>query len=441
MDALATVALEERLGRFRAFGTLRRALRVTEEVEEIALAAQRFALGVLGCSHFAIYCTEKEDSDFVLLCSSPSTLELPSSIERTSALAEQLATGALVREGELVDKFPPQKTEALALRGSPGDLIGVAIVAGDELDHELIDELVFDVESALSARLIARLRAEELAVLEIQERELVGLLRDVEARDEIIQRDLEEAREFQRKMLGAPPRVRGAAVEIVYQPLGVVGGDLYAVSVDGQQLRLFIADATGHGVRASLTTMFIKSGYEAVRRTARDPAALLAALNDAIARTYRSAEMLFSAACVDIDLATGKVLAASAAHPAICVVRRGDAAFMGSGGAFLGLRTGMKFKNDETLLEPGDAVYLYTDGFIEARKHNLLFGDDRLGQAIVEAHRAGTLAGEGVVAAVSAFLDGTPLDDDGTFLGVRYGEGDDEPVPSTREVDVDVTKL
>ncbi len=163
--------------------------------------------------------------------------------------------------------------------------------------------------------MLTRLRAEELAVLEIQERELVGLLRDVEARDAIIQRDLEEARQFQRQMLGVPPEVANVAIEVLYQPLGLVGGDLYAISIEGRTLRLFVADATGHGVRASLTTMFIKSGYEAVRASAADRASLLAALNDTIAQTYRSSEMLFSAVCVDLDLDSGRLLSSSAAHP------------------------------------------------------------------------------------------------------------------------------
>lgn len=233
-------------------------------------------------------------------------------------------------------------------------------------------------------------------------------------------------------MLGLPPKVPGAAVEVVYKPLGLVGGDLYAVSVDrdGGRLRLFVADATGHGVRASLTTMFIKSGYEAVRLAAAEPATLLAALNDTIAQTYRSSEMLFSAVCVDVDLATGHVLIASAAHPPVCVVKSGEGTFVEAGGAFLGLRTGMKFGMQETSLAPGDGIYLYTDGFSEARKQQVQFGDERLRAAITDAHRMGKPAGEAVEQAVAAFLEDTPMDDDGAFVGVRFGV-DDVP-PSAR---------
>ena len=434
-------ALEQRVERLRAFGSLRRSFRVTEEVEAIAEAAVRFAIDVLRCTHFVIWCGEKEDSDFTLLSAPPGAFEVPSTIERTSDITLALDSSPSTRDPQLLASLgapPGMEAMALALRASPTELIGIALVVGGALDAEILDELVFDVESSLAARMIARLRAEELAVLEIQERELVGLLREVEERDAIIQRDLEEARQFQRKMLGAPPRVDGASIEVVYKPLGLVGGDLYAVSVDGTRLRLFVADATGHGVRASLTTMFIKSGYEAVRLAAADPAALLAALNDTIAHTYRSSEMLFSAACVDIDLATGRVTSSSAAHPAVCIVRGGHASFIEGGGAFLGLRTGMKFATHEVTIEPGDGVYLYTDGFIEARKQNLLFGDDRFKEAILAAHNLGLPAGDAVLTAVTSFLDGTPLDDDGTFVGVRYGV-DDPPPLSARDVEaVDV---
>lgn len=407
----------------RAFGALRRTLRGLEEVDAIARAAVGFAIDVLGCRRAALYGAEKETSDFVLVSASDAA-EAPATIERVAPLVGELEKSLWVGDGP--------DGAFLALRGTDDLLIGVLSVAGPSLDRELFDELVFDVESVLSARMIAQLRAEELAVLEIQERELVGLLRDVEARDEIIQRDLEEARRFQRQMLGTPPRVAGAAVEVVYLPLGLVGGDLYAVSADGARVRILVADATGHGVRASLTTMFIKSVYEAVRRTAPDPASLLAAVNEMIAHTYRSAEMLFSAACVDLDLETGKVLSSSAAHPPICIVKDGEPRLLEGGGAFLGLRPNMKFELQECEIAAGDAVYLYTDGFTEARKGQEQFGEERFKAAILDAHSRGVPAGAVLVEAVKAFLDGAPFDDDGAFVGLRLGVEDDLPPVSTR---------
>jgi sigma-B regulation protein RsbU (phosphoserine phosphatase) len=404
-----SAAAEERLERMRAFGGLRRALRSTENIESIARTALRFAMDILACERVAVYVADEDSSDFLLRASSHDVVE---TIERMSTLGQALETSAFVRD----DTFGGT---ALVLRGAEGQPIGILFVAPTS-DQELLDELVFDVESILATRMMARLRAEELAVLEIQERELVGLLRDVETRDEIIQRDLDEARRFQRRMLGEPPKIAGAEIEVVYVPLGLVGGDLYAVSVDGTRVRMLVADATGHGVRASLTTMFIKSGYEAVRRSAANPAALLAALNEAIAHTYRSAEMLFSAACVDLDLATGAIEWSSAAHPPICLMKNGHVELLEGGGAFLGLRPGMKFQLESATIAPGDAIYLHTDGFIEARKGQEQFGEERFKAAVLGAPNG--KAGAALLAAVTEFMTGAALDDDGTFVGLRFLE-------------------
>lgn len=417
--------LDDRFARLRSFGALRRALRSAETVDDVAAETVRFVTSELGYVHASLYCAFGSEENYRLVRTSDDPESVPTEIARDSALAQRLLEAASVADVDPVTELSRTKATsatALALRSGPDKLEGVLLVAGRELLPETQEELAFDVESALSTRLVAHLRAEELAMLEIQERELVGMLREVQERDAIIQRDLEEARQFQRRMLGAPPRVDRASVEVVYLPLGLVGGDLYAVSSEDSRLRLFIADATGHGVRASLTTMFIKSGYDAVRGTASGPAALLEALNDNISRAYGSAEMLFSAGCVDIDLASGELTFASAAHPPVCIVRGGRAMLLEGGGAFLGLRARMRFEQHTMKLADGDGVYLFTDGFSEARREGgEQFGDARLEATVLAAHNAGQLAGEALHAAVIDFATTGGIGDDATFIGARLG--------------------
>lgn len=423
--------IDDRVARLRSFGALRRALRSAETVEDVAAETVRFVTQELGCVHASLYCAFGSEEDYRLVRSSDDPESVPAEIARDSDLARRLRASPSVADVDPVAELSRTKAAtatALALRSGPDALEGILLVAGRELPVESQEELAFDVESALSTRLVAHLRAEELAMLEIQERELVGMLREVQERDAIIQRDLEEARQFQRRMLGAPPRVDRASVEVVYLPFGLVGGDLYAVSSDGDRLRLFIADATGHGVRASLTTMFIKSGYDAVRGTASGPAALLEALNDNISRAYGSAEMLFSAGCVDIDLTTGELTFASAAHPPVCVVRDGKAMLLEGGGAFLGLRARMRFEQHAMRLSDGDGVYLFTDGFSEARRDGgEQFGDERVEAAILAAHVAERPAGAALHAAVVDFATAGGIGDDATFVGARLGRSVSDP--------------
>lgn len=424
--------LARKVEQLRRFASFRRALRVTEGVEDVAAMAVPFVTTELGFTHMSIYAAERDIDDFRLLASShpPDFVDVP--LDRGSEVATTLDTETFAYDLPLARQLAERlesRAVVLALRG--GDkVIGFALLATrDGLDDDTLTELAFDLESALYARITAWLRAEELAVLEIQERELVGLLRDVQERDAIIRQDLEEAQRFQQSMLGKPPRVAGAAIEIVYRPLDLVGGDIYAVSLHGRKLRAFVADATGHGVRASLTTMFIKSGYDAVRTSASGPAELLRLLNDNIARAYRSAEMLFSAVCADLDLDTGVVEISSAAHPAVCVVTGGDGVFVEGRGALLGLRSQMSFETHRITIAPGDGIYLLTDGFAEVRgAGGDQYGEERTRDFIRDEHVAGRAAGEKLTEAVLAFAAGGALTDDATMVGVRYGVEDAEPV-------------
>lgn len=56
-----------------------------------------------------------------------------------------------------------------------------------------------------------------------------------------------------------------------------------------------------------------------------------------------------------------------------------------STGPSLGFFPGMAFDTESVVLEPGDCLFLYTDGIVEATDSDgEMFGDDRLEQALIE---------------------------------------------------------
>ena len=83
--------------------------------------------------------------------------------------------------------------------------------------------------------------------------------------------------------------------------------------------------------------------------------------------------------------------------------------------------TGHEFNNKWIQLNPGDTLFLYTDGVTEAEDARLEeFGEDRLDRALSEmATRTVQEVAEGVVCAVQEFVAGTPQSDDITCLAVR----------------------
>lgn len=323
------------------------------------------------------------------------------------------------------------------------DIVGIAVAgsSGDDAGH-----YTRAASSGLAARGLSE--AAELAANAIAhctlywelavERNLLQArirerTRELEAINERMRDEARQARDFQQTILAAPPAISGVAFDIVYRPLDLVGGDVYDVSVDADdRIRLFVADATGHGVGASLATMFIKGEYDQNRELR--PAELLRAMNDDIARLYGRLEMRFTATCVEIDRARRQITYASAGHPAPCRVAGGDVVELESGGPFMGIVPGLEFPEWTAAFEPGDGLYVYTDGVVEEwNAANDAFGERRLFAAIGDALRAGRPVADAVCASLDDFVDGHPLHDDITLLGVRWqGAGYDDSSRTSR---------
>jgi sigma-B regulation protein RsbU (phosphoserine phosphatase) len=260
---------------------------------------------------------------------------------------------------------------------------------------------------------------------EILENFCFGLERDherarkvIEERDALIFAELEHARRFQQATLTGVPLIEGHDLDVVYKPAAQVGGDLYDVTQNVGGVRLFMADATGHGIKAALSTMLIKAEYEAVRDRNCSPGRLLKLLNDKVAASYRSLEMIFTALVVDFDLSSGRVLYACAAHPAPMALHEGRAMELpDAAGSFVGLTLDTEFEDKHAFIEPGGALLLASDGVTEAiHPTRGEFGEARVLSAMETAQ--GALAGA-VWSALDAFLFPKSPEDDVTLLGLR----------------------
>lgn len=245
--------------------------------------------------------------------------------------------------------------------------------------------------------------------------------REIEERDRIIRTDLERAAKFQRSILGKPPKVTGVQFGIAYEPLDAVGGDVYDAAVlPSGILRLFIADATGHGIEAALSTILIKNEYDAIKRHGASPAASLRELNNRIAANHHNVEAMFSCAIVDLDLARNKLQYANAGHPGPLLVRGGDVEILEEDGALVGIKPGLRFPEWNVDLDAWEACVLVTDGITESR--NLLgkeFGTERLYGAIRKARESGRGITDEIVMQVTTHRGKAPRRDDLTAFAVE----------------------
>lgn len=243
--------------------------------------------------------------------------------------------------------------------------------------------------------------------------------RQIEERDQLIRRDLERAARYQRSVLGKPPVIEGLRFGITYQPLDAVGGDVYDASLLGTGwLRLFIADATGHGIEAALATMLIKNEYDAVKKSP-SPAIALRELNNRIATTHQKVATVFSGMVVDLDLQQNKLSYSNAGHPGAVLVRNGEVEELAEDGPLIGVRPNLVFPEWELDLEAWEALVLVTDGITDTRNSaGMSFGVAGLHAAVREALRRGRDIATEVRTHVDAFRGLAPAHDDVTALAV-----------------------
>ncbi|MBU0718316.1 MAG: SpoIIE family protein phosphatase [Planctomycetes bacterium] len=155
----------------------------------------------------------------------------------------------------------------------------------------------------------------------------------------------------------------------VYRPASWVSGDLFDVfRIDEDHTGFYVADAVGHGMAASLLTMFIKRSISPKQvngssYTILSPTDVLASLNDALAE-QELPNCQFVTACYGlIDHRTLTLQYSRGGHPyPILITAEGIVSELRSSGGLLGLFHGGEFPTVETQLRPGDKLLLFSDG-------------------------------------------------------------------------------
>jgi sigma-B regulation protein RsbU (phosphoserine phosphatase) len=208
-------------------------------------------------------------------------------------------------------------------------------------------------------------RTKELADRNGQLADLLAALRDKEQR---IIGDLEQARAFQQSILPTLPSTLKAAIHAYFRPLELVGGDIYDVCERSDDvLRIFMADATGHGVQAAMRTIVLKAEYDRLKYEIGNPAALLETFNRNLVTLYSRSEMLCTACCIDVIVNDhgARVRYANAAQPPLLRLSGGQTQEINSEGPFIGLYKDAEVSLSEFDLASGERLVVYTDGLCD----------------------------------------------------------------------------
>ncbi len=207
-------------------------------------------------------------------------------------------------------------------------------------------------------------------------------------------------------------------------PAKEVGGDFYDFYfTDSYSLHFVIADVSGKGVPAAMFMMRAMTELKTLTESGKSIGDVFTDSNNALC-AGNAAAMFVTAWQGGIDLSTGCLNYANAGHnPPL--VRHADGKFnflKSRAGFVLAGMDGVQYKQFELQLEPGDIVYLYTDGVTEATNAaNELYGENRL-LNVVNAREYESMQSlcEAVRADVDAFVGEADQFDDITMVAFRY---------------------
>jgi sigma-B regulation protein RsbU (phosphoserine phosphatase) len=193
--------------------------------------------------------------------------------------------------------------------------------------------------------------------------------------------DLEVARQIQFGLLPFDPVARpGAFVSASMRPANTVGGDYFdVIDLDDDRLAVTIGDVAGKGMPAALLMALLQGSLRTLITAGLRGPELIAKLNDHLCVNIPS-NRLVTLFYAEYDPATGELAFVNAGHNAPFILRAGGTLDrMPATGVALGIVPAARFEAVLTRLEPGERVFLYTDGVTEAfDARDTEYGEPRL---------------------------------------------------------------
>lgn len=248
----------------------------------------------------------------------------------------------------------------------------------------------------------------------------------IDAAEKRIEQELEFARTIQDSALPKNFAFPRGDFEIfaTMDPAKEVGGDFYDFFfVDRNKLALVIADVSGKGIPAALFMMRAKTAIRGLAESGQSPAEILRRANNALCEG-NDAEMFVTVWLGIIDLTTGRMDCSNAGHEYPVMLRAGgDYDYIKDRhGLALAAMQDVRYREYALQFDPGDRLFVYTDGIPEAINETVeQYGPQRL-LAVLNAEKAAPMQTllPSVREDIAGFAGAAEQFDDITMLGFVY---------------------
>ncbi len=253
-------------------------------------------------------------------------------------------------------------------------------------------------------------------------------LKSTTASKAAIENELQVAHNIQMGMLPKvfPPYPDRDDIDIfgMLSPAREVGGDLFDFYIRDNHLFFCIGDVSGKGVPASLFMAVTRSLFRNISAHTSDPGQIITALNEALVDGNDSC-MFVTLFVGVIDLESGRIRYSNAGHDQPLLIGRDISLLPCDANVPLGVMSEWTFTVQESVVDPGTTIFLYTDGITEAENIQYdQFGIQRVEQTARLMQAEDISKPHDIVKrmakAVHAFVGEAHQSDDLTMLAIKY---------------------
>jgi sigma-B regulation protein RsbU (phosphoserine phosphatase) len=202
-----------------------------------------------------------------------------------------------------------------------------------------------------------------------------------------------------------------------YAPLGPVSGDYCDLIPSDGGLFFVLGDVSGKGVAASMLMTQLHALFRSLTRLSLPLDQVVIQANRVFCESALAGH--YATLVCGQAKASGEVQIFNAGHLPAIVVQHGEILRIDSTGLPLGMFCELSVSETRLQMDPGDLLFLYTDGFSEARHSDEEYGVDRIANLV--CNHDGRPPKEVIAACLNdldCFVDG-PAFDDVTLLAMQ----------------------
>lgn len=247
------------------------------------------------------------------------------------------------------------------------------------------------------------------------------LEKDIMAQNYKMSKDIDFAKKIQMSILPKKGVFGPLKIDYLYRPSEILSGDMFDIhKIDDEHIGIYISDVVGHGVSASIMTMFIRQTMESIMKDTLSPSDAISNLHKSFLDLNLDDENYFTLFYGIINTREKTMVYSNGGHNSLPIVvskkdgKRKARCLEATGFPITYLFDKVDYKEHTVQLNKDDEILFLTDGILECKNINAeLFGEDRLIDTI--ENTTGDII-ESIESAVDEYIEDLEIEDDVTII-------------------------